>query len=199
MDMEEHLTAGCQACARLVNILGEVARVAAEESRLQVPPYAVHNARAIYMMREPEKVCILPKILGHLVYDSFREPLPAGLRSRHRLTRRALYKAAEYSLDLRLEQQRGTATVAMVGQIADQTRPQAPLSDLPVFLKSGSEILALTRSNAFGEFQFEYHPRPRLRLYIQANRTPRKQIEVSLGAISGGKEARRRSPRRVDI
>src|SRR5512135_2787210 len=116
-EMSAHLSAGCRSCRRTVAILREVAEVAARDSSNVVPSYAVHSARAIFALQQPEKLYFFPRIIGQLIYDSFREPLPAGLRARHRLTRHVLYQAGDQSVDIRMEHQRGTASVTLVGQI----------------------------------------------------------------------------------
>lgn len=178
--MEAHISAGCAKCRRTMEFMTQLAAVAVGEAAYQPPEYAVHNARAIYALQEPEKVCILPRIIGRLVYDSFREPLPAGLRARHGLARHALYEAGDYSVDLRLEYERGTSKVTLVGQIADRENPGNPMADLPVFLVSGKKIVARAYSNEFGEFQAQYEPRRRLRLYVHSSRESGKRIDVAL-------------------
>ncbi|HYK88870.1 MAG TPA: hypothetical protein VE398_08875 [Acidobacteriota bacterium] len=182
--MEEHLSSGCRKCWRTVEILREVATMASAEGQYTVPQYAVQGARAIYALNQPERVYFFPRLLGRLVYDSFREPLPAGLRSRNRLTRHTLYEAADYSLDIRLEHQIGTDSVNLVGQITSQKEPDRPFANLPVLLVSGRQIVARAASNAFGEFQIEYEPQRRLRLYLQADQGGREGIEVPLASLS---------------
>jgi hypothetical protein len=183
-EMERHLASGCHKCRRTVQILREAAALASADAGYEVPPYAVHSAKAIFALQRPEEVRLLPRIIGRLVYDSFKEPLPAGFRARHRLTRHALYEAADYLLDLRLEYQPGTTKVNLVGQIAHQKQPDRPTMNLPVYLLSGRKIVAQTLSNAFGEFQIEYEPEKHIRLYLQPHPVLRKNIEIPLGTLS---------------
>jgi len=75
-----------------------------------------------------------------------------------------LYEAGDFALDLRLDQEYGTTTVVLVGQISDRSQPTRKLTNLPVLLMSGGEILTRASSNQFGEFHLEYEPRGRLRL-----------------------------------
>jgi hypothetical protein len=182
--MEAHISAGCAKCRRTMEFMKQLADVAGAEEAYQPPDYAVHNAKSVYVLQEPEKVCILPRIVGRLVYDSFREPMPAGVRARHGLARHALYEAGDYSVDLRLEYGQGTSKVTLVGQIADRENPGKPMADLPVFLVSGKKIVARAFSNEFGEFQAQYQPRRRLRLYVHSSRDAGTRIDVALpGAI----------------
>src|SRR3989454_4541513 len=164
--MQAHLASGCRKCRQPAELLRKVAAAARRHSQVQVPDYALRCARAIFLLQQPEKVQILPRIAARLLYDSFREPLPAGLRTQQRLSRQALYQAGDYSLDLRLENERGSSRVALVGQIENRKQPGKRLSNVPVQLLSGKQVLAQVVSNSLGEFQMEYMPSKHLRLYV---------------------------------
>src|SRR3989442_14229263 len=163
--MEAPPPTGCQKCRLTVALLHKLAAAARSDSQVQVPDYALRCARAIFLLQQPEKVQILPRIPARLLYDSFREPLPAGLRTQQRLSRQTLYQAGDYSLDLRLENERGSSRVALVGQIENRKQPGKRLGSFPVQLLSGKQVLAQATSNSLGEFQMEYEPRKQLRLY----------------------------------
>src|SRR5712691_4438639 len=159
--MERHLASGCRKCRRTTD-----QAATRSDSQVHVPDYALRCARAIFFLQQPEKVQILPRIPTQLLYDSFREPLPAGLRTQQRLSRQTLYQAGDYSLDLRLENERGSSRVALVGQIENRNHPEKRVSNVPVLLVSGKQILAHVVSNSLGEFQMEYMPSKHLRLYV---------------------------------
>ncbi len=182
-EMSAHLS-GCRTCRRTEEILRKVAGLAAWDVNHQVPAYAVHSARSIFALRQPEKVYFFPRVMGQLIYDSFKEPLPAGLRARHRLTRHVLYQAGDYSMDLRIEHQQGATGVTLVGQIVDQGHPDVPPAEVPVFLVSGETILAHCCSNVFGEFQLEYEPQRHLHLYLQGGRDFQGNVELPLDHLS---------------
>jgi len=164
--MQAHLTTGCGKCGRLTLTLGKIIRTAQTDSLYQVPEFAVHRARAIFSLRQPEHVQILPRVLSRLVFDSFTEPLPAGVRAQHRLSRQTLYEAGRYALDLRQERECDSGRISLVGQIADREAPGRNLAGVPVLLKSGKSVLARVVSNEFGEFQVEYDSTRRVRLHI---------------------------------
>lgn len=178
--MSEHLASGCRSCRSTADILGRFARFALGEARNEVPSYAEQSARAIFALQRPERVYVFPRIIGRLIYDSFKEPLPAGLRARHRIARHALYQAGAHSLDIRMEHQQGTEQVTLVGQLINRLRPDVPAALFLVFLLSGKHIVAHTTSNALGEFQLAYAPARRLRLYLQGNHDLKRPIEVPL-------------------
>src|SRR5437879_8593175 len=105
--MERHLASGCRKCRHTAELLRKLVTAARNDSQVQVPDYALRCARANFFLQQPEKVQILPRIPARLLYDSFREPLPTGLRTQQRLSRQALYQAGDYSLDLRRAHHRG--------------------------------------------------------------------------------------------
>ena len=187
--MERHLASGCRKCRRTTELVRKVAAAARSDSHVQAPDYALRCARAIFLLQQPEKVQILPRIPSRLLYDSFREPLPAGVRTQQRLSRQALYQAGDYSLDLRLENERGSSRVALVGQIQNHKQLGKRLGGgVPVLLVAGKKILAHAVSNSFGEFQIEYAPTKHQRLYVPVHQSS-KRVRVFLNKLRTEKAA----------
>lgn len=182
--METHLAEGCRICKRSLDQLSAFSEAALSGAAYQAPDYMVHCAKAIFALQQPEKVHILPRVLARLTYDSFREPLPAGIRSQQRLSRQALYVAGDFRLDLRLEQERGTSSVSLVGQIENRKDPQKKVGQIPVLLASGKEVVAKTLSNHFGEFQFTYLPRTGLRLYVPVLGEQAGGVDVPISGLT---------------
>lgn len=190
--MEHHLSSGCESCRGIMNLLRNVKNAADTEATYNVPEYALRTVKEIFALQRPESVYILPHVAARLTYDSFQGPLPAGVRSRCRLSRQALYEAGFYSLDLRLEHEQGAAAVTLVGQIAAHAVPDKSMANLPVWLVSGGKIVASTLSNSLGEFQFEYHPGRHLRLYVETE-AARKHTVAHQSA-----QRRSKSPKKED-
>ncbi len=192
--MERHLSSGCVRCDKTSRILKLVATVAGEDAGYQPPFHLMHNARAIYALQHPVAARSFSRFVTRLIYDSSQDAMPAGVRSRSRITRHALYEAENYSLDLRLEQQRGAARVTLVGQLANRDEPGKPLSGVPVFLMAGRKIMGRATGNAFGEFQMEYQPKQRLHLSVQPDSGTRKRIVVSLSRFNSPDVTNRQRP-----
>src|SRR5437899_9280506 len=189
LPLEHHLASGCRKCRHTADLLRKLVTAARNHSQVQVPDYALRCARAIFFLQQPEKVQILPRIPARLLYDSFREPLPAGLRTQQRLSRQYLYQAGDYSLDLRLENERGTSRVALVGQIQNLKQAGKRLrGGVPVLLVSGKKILARAVSNSLGEFQMEYAPQKHQGLYVPVHRSG-KRVRVFLNKLRTEKTA----------
>src|SRR5712691_8491748 len=184
-----HLASGCRKCRHTAGLLRKLAAAARSDLQVQVPEHALRCARAIFLLQQPEKVQILPRIPTRLLYDSFREPLPAGVRTQQRLSRQTLYQAGDYSLDLRLENESGTSRVTLVGQIQNRKQPGKRLGGVPVLLFSGKQVLGQALSNSLGEFQMEYAPTQHVRLYLPVRQVG-KRIKVLLNEDNPEKKAR---------
>jgi hypothetical protein len=181
--MNNHLQEECRPCSRSADVLSGIAALAAADARYEPPEFAVHCARAIYALEQPRQVRILEGLLGRLVFDSFREPLPAGVRSRHRIDRQTLYEAGDYAVDLRQEHERGSAQVHLAGQIVNRKAPGGVLAGVPVVLTAGGSVLARAVSNRHGEFQMDYPPARDLRLDVGVD--PEARPERQSGGQGG--------------
>jgi hypothetical protein len=177
--MEQHLSSGCAMCNGVVSRLRKLVVATSADAGYVVPDYAVRSARAFFALQQPQKLLTLPRLVAKLVFDSLREPALAGVRSQHRITRQAMYEAGDYCVDLRMERERGSASVVLVGQIANRSRPEQRVARFPILLMSGKEVLGRTVSNSSGEFQIEYQPRKSLRLRVPVPEAG-NQIEVPL-------------------
>ena len=191
MEMQRHLASGCTRCSRIETLLNRVVKATAADAACEVPEDVTQAALAIFSLQQPGKAPLLPRILARLVYDSFLQPLPAGVRAQQRLSRQAMYEAGDYCVDLRLEQEPGSSQVTMVGQVADRGQARQPLQEAPVMLMSGREVVARAVSNRFGEFQIEYQPRKSLRLHVSVEGDA-KRIEVPLDALTSAEDERER-------
>ena len=187
--IQVHLASGCRKCRRTTDLLHKVEAATRSDSQVHVPDYALRCARAIFFFQQPEKVQILPRMPARLLYDSFREPLPAGLRTQQRLSRQYLYQAGDYSLDLWLENERGSPLVALVGQIQNRKQPGKRLGrGVPVLLVAGKKILAHAVSNSLGEFQIEYAPKKHQQLHVPVHQSG-KHVRVFLNKLRTEKTA----------
>jgi hypothetical protein len=164
--MREHLSSGCKRCDGLVRVLRAFAERASQEPRYEPPAEVVRLAHAIFPSRRPER-----NVFARLVYDSFRDPLPVGLRAEDRLARHALYEAGDVVVDLQFEQEPGTDLVTLVGQISDRDIPKVDTTSLPVLLMTAKGLVASAVCNRLGEFEMEYKATRDLRLYVPVRQT----------------------------
>lgn len=177
--MISHLQSGCSKCKNIKELLERFAVICKSEASYRVPADVERSVKAFFALNKPLKVSLFQRILGSSLYDSFDDPLPAGLRAGHQINRHVLFQAGDYSVDLRFEHERGSPSMVMVGQIANRRTPEELMAHIPVILFSGTRELTRSLSNSFGEFQLEYTPQANLNLRVPLE-TRGQELEVVL-------------------
>jgi hypothetical protein len=201
IQMRNHLAGGCTSCQREVDFCSQLMQVCQrlETQRLgteKVPESVIRMAKAIYPVRaaRPKRGLLLPI---ELIYDSFLVPSPAGLRATWQVGWQGLYRAGDYSVDVRIEPELKSPRAALIGQITNHVLPQVEMANMQVCLRAGKLVVAETLSNRFGEFQMEYEQQPALKLWISLQ-DGSKCIQVNLKSFTSDKpvNAERPSPRK---
>lgn len=104
---------------------------------------------------------------ARLVFDSFLQPMPAGVRSVSQLPfRQLVYRSGSLMADLWLEPQT-ESNVALVGQIVDSNKPDRPLDLTSVVLHGPKGRIAYATTNQFGEFHLSFDFEPSVTLEIE--------------------------------
>ncbi len=97
----------------------------------------------------------LGRIFAKLVFDSFEQPLPAGIRHVGSIPRQLLFKAGEVDVDIRIESA-DDDRISLAGQVLSDSTDF--FDDTPVRLESHGIIRYKTRTNPVGEFAFDQVP-----------------------------------------
>jgi hypothetical protein len=182
--MDLHL-ADCPDCGATVALLRKVSEVAQGTTTVDVPAPLVASARDVFRAPVQMVAPFLRRLVARLAFNPLLEPLPAGVRSEHRPVRQLLYHAGDYSVDLRMDLERDSTAVTLVGQIANQAVPEHVPGRTPVFLMSGKRVVSTTICNDFGEFCLECTPKSNLRLCLPLTECG-VQVEVSLNRLISG-------------
>ena len=135
--MERHLDAGCARCARSVGLWSALSRFAAEEPGFDPPEAAVREVKSRFAANRRPRLGERIARAATLVFDSFRQPLPAGVRAAGPSIRQMLFRSGPYIVRLRLEPQAGSDRVSIVGQIEDEQHPGLSLHDVAVLARGG--------------------------------------------------------------
>jgi hypothetical protein len=164
--IERHLVTGCARCTRAVTLYRKIASTARDEA--QWDPSVDVVARATDIFAIPRRVEPLThRVKPRLIFDSLRQPLPAGVRATNSVTRHVLYRADDFFIDLRIDREHGARRVSIVGQVAPRTEtPATPLDAVSVLLIDRRSVVARPSVNAFGEFHFDYEAHAQMRLRI---------------------------------
>jgi hypothetical protein len=183
--MLSHLQSGCSKCRNIKELLERFAIICKSETAYGVPEAVERSVKAFFALNRQPRVSLFQRILGDLSYDSLDDPQPVGLRAGHQISRHVLFQAGDYSVDLRFEHERGSASMVMVGQIANRRMPEELMAHVPVILFSGTRELTRSLSNSFGEFQLEYTPQANLNLRVPLEARG-QELEVVLNERGGG-------------
>ena len=186
--MAAHLATGCGQCQSDASFCQQVGEVCHRLETKRVPESVTRLARAIFPVRLPERPKRGTRLPIHLVYDSFLVPAPAGLRATWQIGWQGLYRAGDCSVDLRIEPELKSSRAAVIGQITNHVLPELEMSNIPVSLRAGNQVVVETLSNRFGEFQMEYEQQARLKLciYLQDGS---QNIQVPLKRFTSEKRA----------
>jgi hypothetical protein len=186
--LERHLECGCERCMRAITRWRRVRRITAAEASYQPPKEAVRIAKAAFAGSPWARVRKASGVI-EVLFDSFLQPALEGVRSAGAGTRRMLYRADRFQVDLQIEAQ-GGGNVIVTGQLLDLNDPEVVGSHVPLMVSNmrGGVIRATT--NQYGEFREEIEGTGDLELVFHgANDKP---ITISLhdvlGSQSGGKQ-----------
>src|SRR5690242_11821047 len=171
---------GCSKCEKIQSLLSRFAGICLREAKLEIPRLAEQQVKALVGLARAPRRSTLARLLGNLVYDSLNDPQPVGVRGTHQINRQVMFNAGDYSVDLRFEHEKGSASMVLVGQIANQKAPEEVLANVPVILVAGNREVTRSISNTFGEFQLEYVPESDLRLLVPLEGKG-QELEVELG------------------
>ena len=178
--MLSHLQGGCSRCEKVQALFSRFAVICRREAAYEIPRYAEQQVKALIGLSRAPRRTSLARLLGSMVYDSLNDPQPVGVRGTHQISRQVLFHAGDYSVDLRFEHEKGSASMVLVGQIANQKAPEENLANVPVILVAGNRELTRSISNPFGEVQLESVPEGDLRLLVPLE-SRGQELEVVLG------------------
>jgi hypothetical protein len=165
--MQSHLESGCAPCNKTYNIWRLVFATAGREASYSPPEDVIRSVKGILPM--VRKLSLLPRIAetARMIFDSFREPLPAGIRGRVSTARHLLYETDDFSIDLRLEKE-GKMKVALAGQVLPKRAGYTNTAQTRVLiLGSDGRLLGHRTASSFGEFQVEITAQDELEVYVQ--------------------------------
>ena len=125
-------------------------------------------------------------VLASLRFDTFAQPLTAGVRSAAAVARQLVFEAEGFTVDLRLDPQPRSSRVLAIGQILNRRVPSLSPEGISIALWNtlGRPLLQVS-ANESGEFQMEFEAQPDLRLLIDL--APGKTIRIPLPDSGGTK------------
>ena len=118
--------------------------------------------------------------LANLVFDSFAQPLPAGVRSAALSAWQVVYESEGLTVDLRFGHRGQSKTVHLVGQVFDKRAVRVWQSNATIQLSTEQgELVATTAVNAMGEFHIEFEANDR-HLWLLVKAAERTAVRIPL-------------------
>ena len=128
VEMQSHLETGCAACSKELSMWQRLQQVARREPAYTPSEGAVRTVNATFVNRSTGRSSHAKTQLASLLFDSFRGPLLAGVRSSGSASQQLLYGLGDYRIDVRIEPQMDSEKVILIGQVLNSADPDERLS-----------------------------------------------------------------------
>lgn len=175
----------------------ELLAVAQNDLENEVPAYAVRVAKAVAGLRPYVKESLWDRALRRLPFDvTFDSSLQAaafGTRDLQPAHQQLSFRAADFTVDVRLEQETNPRGQVIVGQLLRRLETAEPVSEVPVVMLQGDQVVGRSLTTRFGEFQIADLPPEPLDLCLLVG--DGECIEVPLHGSDDREFSRRRMSR----
>jgi len=161
--VETHLV-DCKKCSELKQEFQVLTMQLRQDSAYEPPPELVQWGVDLFQpIMRPEKGG-LRKIIAALVFDTFDQPMPAGVRRVGAPPRQLLFRAGDVDVDVKIESMEANDRITLVGQVLSSATKF--FDNTPVKLESHGIVRYRTRTNVVGEFSFDEVPKDTYHLSV---------------------------------
>jgi len=161
--METHLLS-CKDCAELGQEFRALVSRLREDSSFEPPAEVVRWGINLFQPVMQPAVGGLRKIIASLVFDTFDEPMLAGVRRVGAPPRQLLFRAGDVDVDVKIESMEANDRITLVGQVLSSAAKF--FDNTPVKLESHGIVRYRTRTNVVGEFSFDEVPKDTYHLSV---------------------------------
>jgi hypothetical protein len=152
-------------CIEAFKIWSAAFQVAQRDREYQPPPETLRLVKEAYALRQRAPFLAQLAKMADVVFDSFLDPLPAGMRAGRGRSRHLLHHAGPFQIDLRLECEGGPQS-SLAGQILHASAAGQLTAGAGIILvKQPDTPIAQTIANSLGEFQVDFQHSDGLTLY----------------------------------
>jgi hypothetical protein len=135
-----------------------------EDSSFEPPTEALEWGINLFQpVMQPEKGGVR-KIIASLVFDTFDQPMLAGVRRVGVPPRQLLFRAGDVDVDVKIESMEANDRITLVGQVLSSATKF--FDNTPVKLESHGIVRYRTRTNVVGEFSFDEVPKDTYHLSV---------------------------------
>ena len=164
--VESHVST-CAECTELKQELQVLAVQLREDSSYEPPAELVQWGISLFQpLLQPAATVSgkLRKIIAALVFDTYDEPLLAGVRRVGAPPRQLLFRAGGVDVDVKIESMEANDRITLVGQVLSNTAKF--FDNTPVKLESHGIVRYQTITNLVGEFTFDEVPKDTYHLSV---------------------------------
>jgi len=166
VNVEAHLSQ-CPDCTELKQELQRFLFSLQEDAQFEPPAEVVAwGVRLFRPLQQPQETSIgrVRKIIASLVYDTFDQPLLAGVRGVGVPPRQLVFRAGDVDVDVKIESMEANDRISLVGQVLATN--DRFCENMPVRLESQGTIRYKTITNVVGEFMFDEVPKDTYHLSV---------------------------------
>jgi len=162
--VESHLSK-CNDCMELKDELGLLVLNLQEDATFEPPAELVQWGVSLFQpLLQPSTGGKLRKLIAALVFDTFDQPLLAGVRRVGAPPRQLLFRAGDVDVDVKIESMEANDRITLVGQVLSTTAKF--FDNTPVKLESHGIVRYRTMTNLVGEFSFDEVPKDTYHLSV---------------------------------
>jgi hypothetical protein len=161
---DEHLSS-CPQCLELKDEFQSLVTHLREDSTFEPPSELVQWGVDLFQpVLTTETGGSLRKIIASLVFDTFDQPMLAGVRRVGVPPRQLLFRAGDVDVDVKIESMEANDRITLVGQVLSSATKF--FENTPVKLESHGIVRYRTRTNVVGEFSFDEVPKDTYHLSV---------------------------------
>ncbi len=175
-NIRTHLGTGCPKCNTALNAWSRVRRLANQEAAFAPPENLVRLVKLGFAGKQAQQPGMWT--LGSLVFDSFAQPLLAGVRSGALNVWQVIYEAEGLTVDLCFGRDAHSNAMHLIGQVLDRRDGMARQNTTLELSDDHEQLVATTSVNTSGEFQVECQAKDHLWLAVKAE--GRKTVRIPL-------------------
>jgi hypothetical protein len=163
--LESHV-AGCRECGELKQEFHVIISRLREDASFEPPAELVQWGINLFQpVIQPKGVMSgLRKFIASLVFDTFDQPMLAGVRRVGTPPRQLLFRAGDVDVDVKIESMEANDRITLVGQVLSSAAKF--FDNTPVKLESHGIVRYRTRTNLVGEFSFDEVPKDTYHLSV---------------------------------
>jgi hypothetical protein len=163
--VDSHLS-GCPDCAELKREFDSLVIRLREDSAFEPPAelvqWGVNLFQPVIQVGKTESG--LRRFIASLIFDTFDQPMTAGVRRVGAPPRQLLFRAGDVDVDVKIESMEANNRITLVGQVLSSDTKF--FDNTPVKLEAHGIVRYRTRTNVVGEFSFDEVPKDTYHLSV---------------------------------